>query len=612
MFRRSFKSLEGREWYLDEPCAARAGSMRLHKVIDSPGQNDSIVKVFVGENSQEAMLSEAARLLVANGLQGTAPRLLDVGFYLENGRHLSPALRMERILGATLDALLRQERWRPGAIGAEAALTLGRRVLEPLGFLDERGLCHGDVSLGNIVVTDAYPAERSCKILDFSEMVPQGYANRSVRATDSTAAPERLAGPCGQTIRADVWSVGAILFYALTGSFPCMGGLAMETGAGGAGGWREELAEKRRGFRASLKGRRFADGDEDRVTVEGVLSRLLEPDPDDRPGAIEALGLVDRALDELRSRRSGVLERLTWAAIEEKSRVIAMAPTKEDACAAAKRELGVDIASETFREGYAKTWVQSLGEVDGKQLCCEMKATLLDVWHDDLAEPADGARKAGLTFAVTAMYPRDGELVRGAPLSRSMNRVNTNAGGWEGSDLRGFLNSEEFLASLGDRDGGDSPVSFFKKVLKATNNVGMLGGEALVSPSGVKDSVSKTADKLFVPSLVEVVGSKAVLGLVDADAVYQHEGEQYAFFEANGIVDPHESYGLLRLVRAFVAKGGGEDEASPWTLVPTRLWLRTPGAVSEWIYRVVGSVGNPADGANAAYERVGVVPCFCI
>lgn len=104
---------------------------------------------------------------------------------------------------------------------------------------------------------------------------------------------------------------------------------------------------------------------------------------------------------------------------------------------------------------------------------------IIGINHDDLA---DGSGKSGLTFLTTST----------GILSR-MTATDTNAGGWEASELRGKMNSGEIWNLM--------PTDFqskVKPVRKLTNNVG--GGSAN------KDAaVTATADKLFLLSYSEIV-----------------------------------------------------------------------------------------------------------
>ena len=111
---------------------------------------------------------------------------------------------------------------------------------------------------------------------------------------------------------------------------------------------------------------------------------------------------------------------------------------------------------------------------DGKTL----EYRIIGIDHDDLA---DGSGKAGLTFLTTSttIYSR-------------MNATDTNAGGWERSELRQKMNSGEVWSLM--------PSDFqskVKTVRKLTNNVG--GGDA-----NNNAAVTATSDKLFLLSYSEI------------------------------------------------------------------------------------------------------------
>ena len=110
---------------------------------------------------------------------------------------------------------------------------------------------------------------------------------------------------------------------------------------------------------------------------------------------------------------------------------------------------------------------------DGKTL----EYRIIGINHDDLA---DGSGKAGLTFLTTSTN-----------ISSRMNATNTNAGGWEKSELRAKMNSGEIWSLM--------PSDFqskVKPVKKLTNNDGGTDKNA---------AVTATTDKLFLLSYSEIV-----------------------------------------------------------------------------------------------------------
>lgn len=111
---------------------------------------------------------------------------------------------------------------------------------------------------------------------------------------------------------------------------------------------------------------------------------------------------------------------------------------------------------------------------DGKTL----EYRIVGINHDDLA---DGSGKAGLTF----------EATNSALGFQKMNATNTNAGGWEKSELRQKMNSGEIWNLM-----PSDLQSKVKAVTKLTNNVNGTDKNA---------AVTATSDKLFLLSYSEIV-----------------------------------------------------------------------------------------------------------
>lgn len=126
---------------------------------------------------------------------------------------------------------------------------------------------------------------------------------------------------------------------------------------------------------------------------------------------------------------------------------------------------------------------------------------IVGINHDDLA---DGSGKAGLTF----------EATNDALGAQRMNATNTNAGGWEKSELRGRLNTGDLWSLL-----PSELQSKVKAVTKMTDNQG--GGKA--------GTPTATTDKVFLLSATEVWGDM------------QSDGTQYEYYKSNGVTTSNYS-----------------------------------------------------------------------
>lgn len=125
----------------------------------------------------------------------------------------------------------------PGLSEAEARYWF-RQILNGMHYLQEHGICHRDLSLENIMLTeDGY-----CKIIDFGYCIKVPYSKRVYTQSDGrmeVVKDRRLITPrkpCGRLncmapefyrsskegmdgFAIDLWSVGVILYELLTGQF---------------------------------------------------------------------------------------------------------------------------------------------------------------------------------------------------------------------------------------------------------------------------------------------------------------------------------------------------------------------------------------------------------
>ncbi len=130
-----------------------------------------------------------------------------------------PFLAIEWLEGEDLGARLR----RSGLTVAEA-LALGARVAEGLGAAHRHGVVHRDVKPGNLWLVDGRPGD--VKILDFGIARRRSGVDETITqagamiGTPGYMAPEQARGEGTIDERADVFSLGCVLFKCLTGRLP--------------------------------------------------------------------------------------------------------------------------------------------------------------------------------------------------------------------------------------------------------------------------------------------------------------------------------------------------------------------------------------------------------
>ncbi len=183
-------------------------------------------------------------------------------------------ISMELIHGRTLQELAELGRFAP--FSAAEASFIGRELCRALGAVHGSGLTHGDVKASNVM------RERGGRIvlMDFSASRPveeRAGASEVVAGTPIYMAPEVLSGS-RPTERSDVYSLGVLLFFLVTGRYPV------------AARSLEELIEAyQKGAHLSLSEAR----PELPLDFTRAVDRALEPDPSRR---MESVGALSRHL----------------------------------------------------------------------------------------------------------------------------------------------------------------------------------------------------------------------------------------------------------------------------------------------------------------------------
>ena len=132
-------------------------------------------------------------------------------------RHGIPFVEHPPFAGRTL-----REQMEQGPVGRERALAITLEILEALSYAHSRGFAHGALTPDDIVlIRDSYDEERVVVFgLGLTSIVREfGGRKTSLSERDPYAAPELLndAPPSG---RADVYSVGALLYRMITDEIP--------------------------------------------------------------------------------------------------------------------------------------------------------------------------------------------------------------------------------------------------------------------------------------------------------------------------------------------------------------------------------------------------------
>lgn len=250
------------------------------------------------------------------------------------------------------------------------------------------------------------------------------------------------------------------------------------------------------------------------------------------------------------------VEAYTWDELSQISNEIAGAADEAAAIEVAKKYNLV--TADGKLDG---TQVKSVALTNGAQTTVQ----IVGFAHDNKT----GGGKAGITFIF-------GDCITEAP----MNPSDTNAGGWEASQLRGYLNSDGMNLLPEDLKGAIVPVD------KLTNNVGETQDVS---------SVTTTSDSLWLFSLAELAGWVPD-DVTSAAPIFNAEGSQYKLFgDANVVWENSENPILVKSLNG---------SSYLW-------WERSPYPIDSDGFQGVNSVGDPRY-IDRASDSYGVVPGFCI
>jgi serine/threonine-protein kinase len=152
-------------------------------------------------------------------------RVFDVGT-LESG---APFMVMEYLEGMSLSKLIR----RHAPLPMHEAVDLMLQACKAMEEAHNLGIVHRDIKPGNMFLTKRPDGSRILKVLDFGiskmtgqlddEAEPTLTASNMVLGSPKYFAPEQVKDAKSVDHRADVWALGLVLYYMLTGRRPFEG-----------------------------------------------------------------------------------------------------------------------------------------------------------------------------------------------------------------------------------------------------------------------------------------------------------------------------------------------------------------------------------------------------
>lgn len=210
------------ERYRIEATIARGGMARVYRARDVRLERDVAIKILSPPFSEDPAFAERFLAEARAAASLSHPSLVHVYDSGSDGTAhfiVMELLDRHRSLRDEIDARGRLER--------DEVLSIGRELLAGLTVVHERGLVHCDVKSGNVML-GAGPA----KLIDFGiarspDHAPEG--NTSIGSLQFMS-PEQLHGDV-LTPASDLFSLGVVLYEALTGRLPYPGSTPEEVSA---------------------------------------------------------------------------------------------------------------------------------------------------------------------------------------------------------------------------------------------------------------------------------------------------------------------------------------------------------------------------------------------
>jgi eukaryotic-like serine/threonine-protein kinase len=203
-------------------------------------------------------------------------RVMDVGT-LPTG---APYMAMEYLEGSDLQSLLQKQ----GALPIADAANYVIQACDALAEAHARGIVHRDLKPANLFLTKRFDGAPWIKVLDFgiSKAVPRDNVDPEVSLTQTAAilgspaymSPEQVRNAKTVDGRADVWSLGVILYKLLTAESPFEGGTFSSLCAAIVADDPPPLRDKRPEIPAAL---------------EAIVLRCLAKKPEARFATVEEL-----------------------------------------------------------------------------------------------------------------------------------------------------------------------------------------------------------------------------------------------------------------------------------------------------------------------------------
>src|SRR5262249_15529075 len=164
---------------------------------------------------------------------------------------------MEYLPGLTLEELVKRE----GPLPPARAIHFLRQVCGALKEAHSRGLIHRDIKPGNVMICERGGVPGVARLLDFGLVLPpvsepdgeKLTQDGTVTGTPAYLSPEQAGGQEQVDARSDIYSLGALAYFLLTGRPPFAGHSGVKMLAAHLYEEPERLSARRPGVPADLE-----------------------------------------------------------------------------------------------------------------------------------------------------------------------------------------------------------------------------------------------------------------------------------------------------------------------------------------------------------------------
>jgi serine/threonine protein kinase len=189
------------------------GMGAVYKGVDLMIEREVAIKMLRPEIARQPELVERFRAEAVTLAKLNYPGIAILYSFFRQGDDFF--MVMEYVAGRTLDSIIRES----GAMAWDRAVTLFCRILEAIQPAHQAGILHRDIKPSNIMLTNW----GGVKVMDFGIARVLGSARMTregrMVGTIEYIAPERIKGNEADA-RADIYSLGVVLYEMLTGHLP--------------------------------------------------------------------------------------------------------------------------------------------------------------------------------------------------------------------------------------------------------------------------------------------------------------------------------------------------------------------------------------------------------